>query len=92
MPTVTFLPADICIDVPLGTPLRDAVHLAGLSVQDRCGGMGACASCSVHITEGYENTTSLTTAETVVGYLAENERLSCQCKVLGDVVVTLEDD
>jgi ferredoxin len=91
MPTITFLPADICITVPLGTPLREAVHLAGLEVQDRCGGMGACASCSVLIVEGQENTTSPTTAETVVGYLANNERLSCQCKVLGDVVVKLEE-
>jgi ferredoxin len=88
MPTITFLPADISITVDADITLREAVHLANLSVQDRCGGNGSCCSCSVKVVSGA--VTEKTIVEEAVFYLAENERLSCQCRPLEDVTVLIE--
>ena len=88
MPTITFLPADVLLNVSPEITLREAVHLAELAVQDRCGGNGACGSCSVKILSG--QVTEKTAAEEAVFYLADNERLSCQCRPITDVTVLIE--
>jgi ferredoxin, 2Fe-2S len=90
MPEITILPDNLTVTVDVDTSLRDAVHAAGLHVQDRCGGMGACCSCSVFIVTGHENLTPKTLAEDATFYLTEQERLSCQCRVVaGDVTIRL---
>jgi ferredoxin, 2Fe-2S len=88
MPKITFLPADVMVDILPQLTLREAVHMADLAVQDRCGGNGACGSCSVKIMTG--EVTAKTAAEEAVFYLADNERLSCQCRALSDVTVLIE--
>jgi ferredoxin len=89
MPTITFLPSQTTISVEPTCTLRDAVHAAGLSVQDHCGGMGACGSCAVAITEGQHHLNPKTAAEDATFYLTEHERLACQCIAQGDVTITL---
>jgi ferredoxin len=85
MHRVTFQPVNVSVEIDSQTTLREAAHLAGVSVHDRCGGMGACCNCVVTIQQGEENLSARTVVEEAVFYLSETERLSCQCTVVGDV-------
>ncbi len=87
MPKVTFLPSGQSIEIDSETTLREAAHLVNVSVHDRCGGMGACCNCIVTIQEGSENVCPKSVVEEAVFYLSANDRLSCQCRITGDVVV-----
>lgn len=87
MPKVTFLPSGQEIEIDERTTLREAAHLIGVSVHDRCGGMGACCNCIVTIVQGGDNLCPKSIVEEAVFYLAESDRLSCQCRITGDVVV-----
>ena len=87
MPTIRFLPDDAEVAVDADCTLREAAHLAGVNVHDRCGGAGSCCNCVVTVAEGAERLTPRTIVEEAAFFLAEGERLSCQCKALGDVVV-----
>ena len=64
--------------------------VAGRPVASSCGGDGICAKCKVQIIEGIENLTPASFFEQerlVMNNIPENYRLSCQCKILGDVTV-----
>lgn len=87
MPKVTFLPSGKTIEIDTDTTIREAAHLLNVSVHDRCGGMGACCNCIVTVTEGGASICPKSVVEEAVFYLAENDRLSCQCRITGDVVV-----
>jgi ferredoxin len=87
MAKLTFLPDKISIDVDESLTMREAAHLAGVDVQDRCGGNGACCNCVVTVLEGSEHLNPKTFVEEAVTYLAANDRLSCQCRISGTVVV-----
>ena len=87
MPKVTFLPGGTSIEIDENTTIREAAHLAEVNVHDRCGGMGACCNCIVTVMEGMANICGKSVVEEAVFYLAENDRLSCQCRITGDVVV-----
>lgn len=87
MPKVTFLPSGKTIEIDTDTTIREAAHLLNVSVHDRCGGMGACCNCIVTVTEGGAYICPKSVVEEAVFYLAENDRLSCQCRITGDVVV-----
>jgi uncharacterized 2Fe-2S/4Fe-4S cluster protein (DUF4445 family) len=87
MPKVTFLPSGASIEIDSETTLREAAHLADVNVHDRCGGMGACCNCIVTVTDGMANICAKTVIEEAVFYLAESDRLSCQCRIVGDVTV-----
>jgi ferredoxin, 2Fe-2S len=55
-----------------------------------CGGKGRCTTCKVVVVSGMENITFPTTVELRYrgqGALKGNERLSCQCKINGDIVI-----
>jgi uncharacterized 2Fe-2S/4Fe-4S cluster protein (DUF4445 family) len=87
MPKVTFKPSGESIDIDTETTLREAAHLLNVNVHDRCGGLGACCNCVVTVLEGAANIQAKTVIEEAVFYLAPNDRLSCQCRLTGDVVV-----
>lgn len=60
-----------------------------------CGGKGRCTTCKVVIKTGMENLSLPTAAER--GYadqkaLKSNERLSCQARITGDVVILVPAD
>ncbi len=84
---VTFLPSGKVLEIDQETTLREAAHLVEVNVHDRCGGMGACCNCVVTIVEGAANICPKTIVEQAVFYLDENDRLSCQCRITGDVVI-----
>lgn len=60
-----------------------------------CGGKGRCTTCKVIVLSGAENLSQLTPAEIRyknLNALAEGERLSCQVRPLGDVMVRVPDE
>jgi uncharacterized 2Fe-2S/4Fe-4S cluster protein (DUF4445 family) len=90
---------------PMGTPLLDAARSLGVYVESVCGGRGICGRCQVSVSEGTfakENLTSsadhldgATEAETryaALRNLASDRRLSCQAKILGDLVIDVPTD
>ncbi len=87
MAKVTFQPSGLSLEIDGDVTLRDAAHTLGIDVQDRCGGQGACCNCIIMVLEGMVNINPKTHLEQPVFYLEKNERLSCQCKITGDVVV-----
>ncbi len=87
MPKVTFLPSGLSVEIDSETTIREAAHEVQVSVHDRCGGLGACCNCVVTVVSGAENICAKSIVEEAVFYLADEDRLSCQCRITGDVVV-----
>ncbi len=50
--SVKFLPSGRHIDVPPGTTVLKAAHLAGIHINASCGGAGVCGKCRVKIESG----------------------------------------
>ena len=60
-----------------------------------CGGKGRCTTCKVIILEGKEYFSPMTASELMyhqAGELQASERLSCQTKITGDVVIAVPDE
>ena len=60
-----------------------------------CGGKGRCTTCKLVIIQGNENFLSLTESEqkyVTNGQLAHNERLACQAKIAGDIIVRVPEN
>jgi 2Fe-2S ferredoxin len=60
-----------------------------------CGGKGRCTSCKVIILSGHENFEPVTQAELkyrIQNALKDNERLSCQAKIRGDISISAPDE
>ena len=94
MPKITFLPADVTVEVPAGTSVFAASAKAEIPIPSQCGGKCACALCRVKLVEGAELVSAIEWDEEGhmgnVFYLTQ-ERLSCQTRVYGDVVIEVED-
>lgn len=90
MPNVRFEPMGISLEIDGDTTLREAAHLAGVDVHDRCGGNGSCCNCVVTILEGMDQICPKSVVEEAVFYLDKDDRLSCQCRLLGDVVCRVD--
>ncbi len=102
---VVFQPSGRRGTFEVGTPLLDAARSLGVYVESVCGGRGICGRCQISVSEGTfakENLTSAadhlegaTEAETryaTLRSLPEDRRLSCQAKILGDLVVDIPTD
>jgi 2Fe-2S ferredoxin len=66
-------------------------HENNLDWMHACGGKGRCTTCKVIVVGGMENFSSITPAEhryRLQGALNSNERLSCQTRAIGDVVIS----
>ena len=60
-----------------------------------CGGNGRCTTCRMIILKGAEHLGKLTPAEEKyhrAGLLRHNERLACQTRITGDLVIRVPDD
>ncbi|MEP2707422.1 MAG: ASKHA domain-containing protein [Roseibium sp.] len=90
---------------PVGTPLLDAARSLGVYVESVCGGRGICGRCQISVSDGTfakENLTSsadhlegATEAETryaALRQLPSDRRLSCQSRILGDLVIDVPTD
>lgn len=66
------------------------VHEAHIDWMHACGGKGKCTTCKTIIIQGAENLAPLTRAELhyrTEGLLADNERLACQAKISGTILI-----
>ena len=60
-----------------------------------CGGKGRCTTCKVIVLEGINNFSGRTEAEIryfQLGELQENERLSCQARISGNVLIRVPEE
>ncbi len=82
---VTFDTAESPVEVPTGTTLTEAAQLAGLQINQPCGGQGRCGRCVVKILEGKTRRRSslrLTANDMEEGYV-----LACQSIIENDITV-----
>jgi len=94
MATVTFLPAGVTVEVRDGTTVFHAAERAEVAIPSQCGGKCACALCRVTVLEGDAALSPMQWEEE--GHLGNcyhltRERLSCQLRVFGAVVVEISE-
>ena len=90
MAKISFARSPRTIDARDGANLMRALLDAGVPVASSCGGDGVCAKCRVQAIAGRANLTSPTPRERSLAVkegLLENERLSCQCRIRGDLTL-----
>ena len=95
MPNVTYLPANVTVQVETGANLRDPGLEAGVRIPSTCGGVASCGLCKVKVIAGAEHLSPVNEAE--IGKLGNvffitKERLSCQALVQGDVTCEVPDE
>jgi 2Fe-2S ferredoxin len=96
MPKVRFLKENVEVDVPEGTTILEAARLSGAPEGDRCGGVCACSTCHVYVTEGFDSTSEIEDEEFDILDKAFDvrmtSRLGCQAKVTGPIAVEISDE
>ncbi|MDP4160828.1 MAG: ASKHA domain-containing protein [Bacillota bacterium] len=86
--TVTFLPGGEKVQVPVGTGLMDAAHLAGVQVNSICGGKGSCGKCRGRLINGNLSARSAVEKERIdAQQIEQGIILICQRKVQENVLV-----
>jgi ferredoxin len=93
MPKVHIITDKLTVEVPKNYALIDMCEDYDTSILFGCRD-GACGACMVHVKEGAENLTPMQDdekdfLETMAA--EEDERLACQCKVLGDVTLEVSE-
>lgn len=81
--------SDMPVAVPPSQTLLKAIQAADIDWMHACGGKGRCTTCRLVVLQGQENISPLSKAEVKyreAGRLQENERLTCQCTLSGQVV------
>jgi uncharacterized 2Fe-2S/4Fe-4S cluster protein (DUF4445 family) len=102
---VLFMPSGRRGRFRAGTPVLEAARALGVFVESVCGGRGICGRCQVHQAEGHfakhgieSRTSHLSPFNDVERRYASkralpaDRRLSCQAKVLGDLVIDVPTD
>lgn len=86
MPRVVFVDEGKAAEFPAGKTLLSSALEMDVRVSHVCGGDGACGTCRVEIVDGWSHLTPPTPDETYKE-LEEPYRLSCQARLIGDVIV-----
>lgn len=86
MPRVTFVDQGKAAECPAGKTLLACALDMGVVISHVCGGDGACGTCRVEVVESWDHLTPPTPDETYKE-LERPYRLSCQAKLMGDVIV-----
>ena len=86
MPRVIFVDEGKSAEFAAGKTLLSAALEMGITISHVCGGDGACGTCRVEVVEGWDNLTPPTPDETYKE-LDPPYRLSCQSKLIADVIV-----
>ncbi len=71
--------------------ILDLARRIAVPLGNSCGGAGICTSCKVRVLSGAPNLTAPTPIEVKFGStqkFAEDERMACQARVLGDCEVS----
>lgn len=95
MPKIGFFKTPDEIEVSAGANLMKSLLDAGKPVASSCYGKGICTKCRVKVIEGADSLSKPNALETATRLrvatsatpLADDERLSCQSKVLGDIYI-----
>jgi 2Fe-2S ferredoxin len=71
------------------------IHSEGIDWMHACGTKGRCTTCKMIVVKGAEHLSPLTAAEISyrkTGMLLSNERLACQAKTSGDIVIRVPEE
>lgn len=85
--TVTFDVTETAVTLPTGSLLTEAARLAGVALNQPCGGQGRCGRCAVQVLSGEVRRRSalrLSPEDVAQGYA-----LACQTVIEGDVAIHL---
>lgn len=88
---VRFWPSGRAVRVTPGTTLLEAARAAGLPLGSSCDGRAVCGWCRVAVLEGIEGLSAADAEEReLLGRIEADpaERLACQARVLGPVMIT----
>jgi uncharacterized 2Fe-2S/4Fe-4S cluster protein (DUF4445 family) len=85
MPNVTFLPAGVTIEVPIGTELLVAARFADIQFDAPCGGKGTCGKCLMRVVSGSVNSKAVISP----GLAMEHHVVSCK-SFIADNDITVE--
>lgn len=91
MPRIRIKPGELVLDAPRKVNLLKFLHSKDIPVGSACGGKGLCASCKINVLEGAKNLSRPNDTETELAernHLQKDERIACQCKLLGDITIT----
>jgi uncharacterized 2Fe-2S/4Fe-4S cluster protein (DUF4445 family) len=86
MPRVTFADAGKAGEFPAGRTVLSIAGELDIRVSQVCGGDGACGTCRIEVVEGW-NALSPQTMDEIYKELEAPYRLSCQARLVGDVIV-----
>lgn len=86
MPRVIFVDEGKSAEYPAGRTLLSCALDMGIGISHVCGGDGACGTCRVEVVDGMDQLTPPTPDETYKE-IEPPHRLSCQAKLVGDVIV-----
>ncbi len=93
MPKVTFPQVNKTFEAPEGFTILEVALNNDIDLEHNCGGNCACSTCHVVVLEGYENLSPKTNEEqdmlNEAEGLTDTSRLSCQSKIVGDIVVNI---
>lgn len=89
MAKLTFIPADVTVEVANGMSLLDVAAHAGVTITASCGGDGACGQCLVRVMSGRVESVSrgcLSPEE-----IGEGWALACSSRVQGDATIFVDE-
>ena len=86
---VTVLELSHALAGPFGSTLLAACDLGRIPMETECGGFAACNSCRVAVISGMD-ALSPTGFDEEPFLDRDDQRLGCQARLLGDVVVRLD--
>ncbi len=92
MPRITFIHAEgKSGEVPENITVLEAAELLGFPLNHDCGGNASCSTCRVEVMAGAEHLSEIDFEEQDLldreALIEPYHRLSCQAKILGDVMV-----
>ncbi len=79
------------ISVPQGSSLLTTLSENGIYLSSACGGKGSCGQCKCQVPEGGGDFLDVEKGHFTRKQIKEHYRLGCQCKVKGDIAVTVPD-
>lgn len=79
------------ISVDQGSSLLSTLSENGIYLSSACGGKGSCGQCKCQVPEGGGEILDVEKGHFTRKQIKEHYRLGCQCKVKGDLAVTVPD-
>lgn len=96
MSKITFLPMNTTVDAKDGETILEVAIANDIPLQHACGGFCACTTCHVIVKEGEKLLSEPEEDEEerldrATGVTLKS-RLGCQAKILGDVIVEIQNE